>query len=209
MSTSVWRTPPSGQFQRKCRPELFFVRLYLYILHIYHLGNIFHWIPITQSWQYCIATILPHNITFKLHVNIRLYIKRKHSNESKCLVDFKFSAHTSPVRLFGHTNPVLYLTQSVISVNSVVSEPSCSSRAAHRGYIWACRQPLAVACPSCSWDRTLSDSSPSVWLCFLRPTRCVSSGVPAAVFCHLEVGADGLPQTLAHQRVVWLRSLPS
>lgn len=44
----------------------------------------------------------------------------------------------------------------------------------------------------------------------MRQDWCTSSSVPAviAVLCHLEIRGDGLPQPLAHQRVVWLWSLP-
>lgn len=54
------------------------------------------------------------------------------------------------------------------------------------------------------------DSTQSAWLHSLRLIHCLPSSVPAVivVLCHLEVGGDGLPQPLAHQRVVWLGSLP-
>lgn len=85
----------------------------------------------------------------------------------------------------------------------LVSQPSCHSGAVYKHAEGLLQWPAQTA------DETVQDPTSLCLVLSLKLSHSLFSSVPAVIvaFCHLKVGGDGLPQALAHQRVIRLGSL--
>lgn len=93
----------------------------------------------------------------------------------KCLTDIQL---TPPLHVSLDTKTSrLVDMQYVTTANIIVSQPSSCSRAVYIDYIWACKWPFLMACPSCRWDRTVSDCT------LICPTLFSQTDPPSFLKC--------------------------